>query len=175
MWECICDCGNVKTTQGRYLIKGETKSCGCYNLECISARNKTHGDSHSKEHNAWTGIKQRCYDRNDKSYKNYGGRGITMCERWINSYENFLLDIGRAPTKKHSIERKKVNEGYSPDNCVWATSIEQANNTRKNHLITYRGETKTRAQWCRIFNIDYFKVRYRIQKGWNLDKAFLTP
>lgn len=136
-----------------------------------------HGEARkTKEYNIWSKMKSRCLNTNDKSFHDYGGRGITVCDSWSCSYSNFLHDMGRAPSPKHSIERIENDKGYSPDNCKWATRIEQANNTRVNRFVEYKGQTKTLSEWCRELNLNYDMVEGRLNKWkWNIIDAFEIP
>jgi hypothetical protein len=129
-WVCQCECGNQIITQGKSLRKGFTVSCGCFRVDLVAAKNTTHGKYGTPENRAWNSMKRRCYNSHSKDYENYGGRGITVCERWINSFENFLSDMGLRPSSQHSIDRKNVNGNYEPSNCKWATPIEQRHNRR---------------------------------------------
>ena len=108
---------------------------------------KTHGMSRTTEYQSWVDIKRRCFNPNDKGYPNWGGRGITVCDRWKNSFQNFFLDMGSRPTPKHSIDRIDNDGDYCPENCRWSTDVEQANNKRTNRLITIACVTLTIAQW----------------------------
>lgn len=152
-WNCICDCGNTKSISQSKLRSGETKSCGCLRSELSSIRVKTHGDYKSKEYNSWRAMIERCYNPKHKYYKNYGGRGISVCDRWRESYKNFLQDMGRAKTVEHSLDRKDNNIGYEPSNCRWATKQEQCDNKRSNIIFKYNNETLTASQIRRKFNI----------------------
>jgi hypothetical protein len=125
-FECKCDCGNIWIGNLFALRNGTTKSCGCYNLE----KKTTHNKKHTKEYRVWLNMKTRCYNPKDISYKNYGGRGIRVCDRWINSFENFYTDIGPKPNPEYSIDRIDVNGNYEPSNCKWSTIIEQNMNRR---------------------------------------------
>lgn len=129
-WECECDCGSVKSFYSANLRAGRTQSCGCLNKEASkgNVRRATHGKTLTPEYKVWQGMRQRCENSNDKSFDDYGGRGITVCDRW-QSFENFFEDMGKRPAG-FSIERKNVNLGYSSENCVWATSKEQNANRR---------------------------------------------
>ena len=127
-----CDCGTEKAVMGYDLRPGKTVSCGCHRRAAavISGhRNRRHGDHRTAEYRCWAGMKKRCNNPNDSSFTNYGGRGVTVCDRWM-SYENFLADMGRKPSATHSIDRREVNGNYEPGNCRWATPLEQALNKR---------------------------------------------
>lgn len=137
-WKCVCDCGKTIVTSGDNLKGGGTQSCGCLQLEVISRiaakHTRTHGEGRmtTPEYRCWQAIKTRCYNPKHKFYRLYGGMGVTICSRWLNSYENFLADMGRKPTPKHSIDRFPDPDGnYEPGNCRWATAKEQAGNKRK--------------------------------------------
>lgn len=134
-WECLCDCGNIKNICSKNFIDGSTKSCGCKIY-------KTHGMTGTVEYRSWAHAIGRCEDKNDKAYKNYGGRGIKVCERWRNSFENFFLDMGKRPSG-YSIERIDVNGNYEPLNCKWATTLEQSRNKRNTKKYDYKGEQLT--------------------------------
>ncbi len=161
-WLCQCTCGNQTVVVSRSLVHGDTKSCGCVRKEVTSARSKTHGKSRSKVYIAWLSMKDRCYNPNDTRYEDWGGRGITVCDRWLHSFENFLADMGEPPTPKHSLDRKETNGNYEPDNCRWATNHEQANNSRRCQYFTYEGETKTLSEWATFLGFKYRCLYSRI-------------
>lgn len=176
-FDCICDCGNEKAVPAQNLTGGITKSCGCLVADKARMRHLTHGESYhsgkTKEYRTWTSMKDRCSNPKSNMYYAYGGRGIKVCDRWANSYDNFLQDMGRAPSQKHSIERIDVNGNYEPTNCRWATRLEQMNNTRRSTLATFNGRTQSLSSWCRELGLSYHKVRQRIViLKWPASKAF---
>lgn len=173
--KCICDCGKNVTILFQSLKSGHTKSCGCLQKELAGTQSSTHGLRGTKEYQCWSHIKDRCLNLNNKRYSSYAGRGITMCERWIHSFENFLADMGFAPTPQHSIDRIDNMGNYEPGNCRWATDKEQGNNRRTSLIIEYNGSKKTLAQWCRELGLKYPAMQSRLSKGWPVNKAFETP
>lgn len=168
-WICKCNCGNTKSIVGYSLKRGSTKSCGCTQG---NRHGETIGGVHTKEYMAWARTKAKCQVKSHHAYKWYGGRGISMCKRWLDSYENFLSDMGRAPSKKHSLGRIDNDGNYEPSNCRWETHIQQVNNTRANRRIEYQNEIKTIAEWSRHLGMSYGLIRDRISKNWPLDKVF---
>jgi len=166
-WLCQCDCGRSHQVKSNVLISGDSTSCGCFKREQFTAtqRRTTHGCRYTTEYKIWDGIKQRCLNSNDKAYPMYGGRGITICERWLQSFDNFLSDIGPRPDADHTIDRIDNDGPYSPDNCRWATWHEQNNNQRSNRLLEYNGRTLTMAQWARVLGINYKTFKWAIHRG----------
>jgi len=138
-WNCVCSCGKERTLDQTSLLREKTKSCGCKKSLYISNAIMIHGDASkglkTKEYRTWLGMKRRCYNSNRKDYKDYGGRGIKVCDRWLHSFQNFLSDLGRAPTPRHSIDRKNNDGNYEPSNCQWATDKEQQNNRRPRRRV----------------------------------------
>lgn len=131
-WVCVCDCGALVRVSSNHLNDFRViKSCGCYARERAKTLSRTtHGMTGTPEHRAWDGLKQRCLNPNNPEYPNYGGRGITVCDRWLHGFENFLADVGLRPTHRHSIDRVNNDRGYEPGNVRWATAAEQARNRR---------------------------------------------
>lgn len=157
-WICRCDCGNETTVYSSNLLRGITKSCGCYR----SDRLKTHGATKSRLYRIWCTMKARC--KSDQ-YEFYHGRGITVCDEWLNSFQAFYdWAIGNGYKDDLSIDRIDNNKGYHPQNCRWATAKEQANNTRKNIRIEFDGYVHTLAEWSTIVSIPYATLYYRIVK-----------
>jgi hypothetical protein len=143
-WFCRCDCGKDVVVRADNLLAGETRSCGCYHLDMLRWRSRTHGDTVgyklSKEYRVWMNMKGRCLYSKHTSYKNYGGRGVRVCKRWLNSFEDFLADVGRAPGPEYTIDRIDNDGNYEPGNVRWATWAQQTNNKRKHK--TKRTKTK---------------------------------
>jgi len=174
-WECICDCGNQKTVRQADLKSGKTQSCGCLQKEIARSSNIKHGQADSPEYGIWLGVKQRCLNPNFRFFKDYGGRGIKVCDRWFD-FANFLQDMGKRPTPKHTIERVNNDGDYEPNNCCWATRKEQSNNQRKTILLTYQGKTKSLSQWCEELNLNPGTIKARIRRfKWSTEKAFEMP
>lgn len=173
-WECLCECGNITIVGTSQLRPNRTTSCGCFQKEAVRNASLTHGMSSSAEYRTWNKIRERCYNERDKRYSDYGGRGITMCEEWRNSFEAFYRDMGKRPSSSHSIDRKDNNKGYDKENCRWATRIEQANNKRNNAIYELNGKVKTLAGWCRELHLNYDFVQQRLSRGWSFEKAIVS-
>jgi hypothetical protein len=167
---CQCDCGNQTTVYKHSLLAG-TKSCRCLAKEIST----THGVSKTRIYNIWQSMKQRCLDKNCNTFGRYGGRGINVCDRWIESFDNFLKDMGQLPTPNHSIDRIDNNGNYEPSNCRWATVEQQARNRRSNRRIFYKNQELILVEWCEKLAIPYKTTLGRILSGWNPERAFETP
>lgn len=167
-WLCRCECGVLKTRIRNVLTNGSSKSCGC-------SKNVTHGMTKTDEHNIWLGIKRRCYNPHANHYDRYGGRGITVCERWRESFINFYIDMGTRPSKNHSIHRINNDGDYEPSNCRWATLKEQQRNTIRSRWLTFRGITMTSAEWAEKLGIRYGLLTGRLRKGWDVEKCLMKP
>jgi hypothetical protein len=135
-WYCKCDCGNFKVAQSNNLKAGNVRSCGCLAQEKAAVLNLTHGLTKTKEFKAWDSMKQRCLNPKNPSYIHYGGRGITICDRWLLSFESFYVDMGLSPSINHSVDRIDVNGNYEPGNCKWSTAREQRLNQRPRQKTT---------------------------------------
>lgn len=170
-WECQCDCGSIKVIYGANLRRGLSQSCGCLHREKVTL----HGMSNSPERNSWEKMISRCYDSSHNSYKNYGARGISVCERWRNSFIDFLADVGRKPTPEHSLDRKKNDGNYEPDNVRWATRLEQNRNMRKTRFIEYGGIRKSLSEWSEDLNMKKSTIRQRLNSGWTEEQALTLP
>ena len=166
-WFFKCDCGNEKVFFVNSVKQGNSKSCGCLKIEKATI----HGMEGTKTYKSWNAMKTRCLNKNDKGYKNYGGRGITICPEWM-KFENFYKDMGERP-KDRSIDRIDNDGNYNKENCHWATRTEQQNNKRNNRFLTYQGKTQNIKQWSEELNIKAKTIGTRIHRGWN-DKKILT-
>ena len=173
-WFCRCDCGGSAIVNTSNLIKGNTLGCGCVRRERTGDANRRHGATKSTEYKVWLSMRQRCHQKNNKSYHRYGGRGIRICKRW-QSFENFLADMGRRPSQRHTLDRRDNDGNYEPSNCRWATSRVQANNTSRNRKITIRGKSMNLNQWCRHFKVRRLRVHKRLAAGWPVLAAFTRP
>ena len=180
-WLCRCDCGKEKIVRGDGLRGGDTKSCGCLQKEkasiyCKKFKTK-HGhdtrDGKSKTYASWQQMVQRCTNPSNKSYCNYGGRGITVCGRW-GKFENFLEDMGEVP-EGHQIDRIDNNGNYCKSNCRWATRKEQGRNKRNNLFITYKGKTQLLVECAEQLGVKYYTLWSRLSRGWSIERALTTP
>jgi len=173
---CICDCGNTCNVRRQDLRRGHTKSCGCLMPELTIKMNTTHNMAHSKLYKVHASMMQRCYNKNNKGYKNYGGRGIYVCKEWEN-FEGFVEWALSSNYQEGLLIERINNDGpYSPENCKWATSEYQNNNKRSNRIITFDGKTMTWAQWARFIGISRSTLVGRLTiLGWSIEKALTTP
>lgn len=171
LWRCKCDCGGQVDALASNLRSGNTTSCGCHRRNATSARRLTHGLSTTRAYSLWQNMMRRCYEASNPAYPNYGGRGITVCERW-HDFAAFFADMGERPTGK-SLDRRDNSLGYSPLNCRWATKKEQMNNKRDNVLATIDGVTQTVAQWAEQSGIPAARIRARRRIGWGDNKLLL--
>lgn len=162
------------------LIRGFTRSCGCLGAETRVTSNTTHG--HRKRNGnatqvyaAWCSMKNRCHNATADRYDRYGGRGIKICDRWLESFENFLADMGEPPSPQHSLDRIDVNGNYEPSNCRWATQKEQSNNKQSSRKVTIDGITLTAKEWSERSGVPYKTVWHRLGAGWESKRAVFEP
>lgn len=171
---CQCSCGNQVTVRGNSLRSGNTTSCGCVHKAMIGKLNFKHGLKRGREYSSWQMMIDRCTNKNSKSWNSYGGRGITVCNRW-KDFSKFYQDMGERP-ENHTLERIDNNLGYSLENCKWATVKEQNRNTRRTRLLEINGVTKCVTDWCDYFGINKRTVSNRINRGkWPVELAITTP
>lgn len=167
-WLCVCDCGNLVEVRGTNLRYGQTKSCGCLNKDVITI----HGKSNSRLHRIWSHMKTRCYNTNSKNYKDYGGRGIAVCDEWKDNFQafyNWSMVNGYDDTL--TIDRIDVNGNYEPNNCRWITNEEQQHNKRCCLYFTVKGKTKCLSEWVKYYNLNYETVRSRLKNNWSIERA----
>lgn len=166
-WRCVCDCGNEHVTTMNALRRGLVSSCGCFRREHSRTKATTHGCSRggSSEYGIWAAMKRRCLNPNVRAWKDYGGRGITVCDRWRNDFAAFLEDMGPRPPGR-TLERVDNDKNYSPDNCVWEDRSGQARNTRGNRIVTFRGRQMTVIEACESSGLPPSTVYPRINRGW---------
>lgn len=174
-WRCRCECGNEFIADGNCIRRGSATSCGCDNSEKLC----DHGMSKPEhpQHWAWivwSGMRRRCYTVSDSAYNRYGGRGIKICDAWLESVRQFYADMGDRPTPKHTIERIDNNGNYEPGNCVWATRAEQTENQRSTKLLTFQGESLSISKWARRLGISRRTLSRRIASGWTVEQALHT-
>lgn len=171
LWRCRCDCGNESIVTTANLKSGNSTTCGCG-----KRRKAIHGMIHTRLYATWSHLVDRCRNEHNKSFANYGGRGIKVCAEWLNSFEAFRdWALANGYTDKLTIERIDVNGNYCPENCCWASLKEQANNRRNNHKETYNGETHTIAEWAEITGIAVQTIYQRLHRGWTIEQALTTP
>lgn len=171
-WVCLCTCGKTKSVRSDHLSLGKVSSCGCLASDEAAKRNTQnakHRLCNTPTYKSWQSMRTRCLNKNSDKYANYGGRGIGICAEW-NSFEAFLSDMGERPDGC-TIDRKDNDLGYSPENCRWATSREQANNKRINVILECSGRSQTVAEWAREKGIGYQTLRKRLDIGWSVDRS----
>lgn len=166
----LCECGNKLVASMVDIRFGNTKSCGCITMERVSNLKRSHSMSNKREYRIFRGIIGRCYNKNTKSYFMYGGAGITVCERWRHSFENFFLDMGERPSPIHSIDRIDNNGSYSAENCKWSTPKEQARNRKSTKWIEHNGQTKSLQEWADLLCINRTNIAKKIKNGFCLSE-----
>jgi hypothetical protein len=173
-WLCDCDCGARVTVMRADLVSGNTKSCGCLLRDKRPFMRRTHGQRHTPTYDVWNNMKRRCYDPTNHAYRHYGGRGIYVCDPWLESFENFLRDMGHKPADR-TLGRKDNDGPYTPENCRWETAYEQQANTRRNVWVEFQGERMIMFEAIRRAGLTVGVVYQRLRNGWTLDKALSTP
>ena len=175
-YRCKCKCGNYATHTRYELVKGIVVSCGCHKTAIFIERNTSHGLSGTPEYITLGSMKERCYNPNNSAYKNYGGRGIKICDRWLgkDGPTNFLSDMGKRPAKM-TIDRIDNNGDYEPNNCRWVTRKQQLINRRNNIYLTIYDEKRCVTEWCSIFGLNPSGIRCRFQNGWAPEVAIFAP
>src|ERR1700685_582097 len=168
---CICECGTQKSILKRTLRCGTSKSCGCYRDIRTRETHTKHGKCETKAYWCWSKIIMRCHNPKDKRFKDYGAKGITVCDEWRSSFESFYRDMGDPPSKNHSIDRISSTGNYEITNCKWATPLEQSSHISTNRIFTIGNETTHISEWCRRKNINLSTVRARLKKGMNIEEA----
>ena len=176
-WLCKCDCGNETVVRGANLKKGHTQSCGCLQKEKVT----THGLKKTRLYVVWRDIKLRCFNPNANNFKDYGAKGVVMCEEWRNDFKAFY-DWAKANGYDEkalrgecTIDRIDTNGNYEPNNCRWTDNLTQQNNKKNNRFLTYNGETHTIAEWSRILNIKTYVLYSRLYSGWSVEQILTTP
>jgi hypothetical protein len=177
--ECLCDCKTIIVVSFKSLRTGNTQSCGCFRSDYVAAKNRKHGcgvrGNRSQEYGHWKAMRSRCNNKNCAKYERYGGRGITICERW-NDFTKFMEDMGPIPSKKHSLDRYPNRNGnYEPGNVRWATSSEQTRNRDCTKRILYEGELVPLVEVAEKHGIHPGRLAWRLKKNWSLEKALTVP
>lgn len=181
-WLCRCECGEEIEVRGSHLVERRVQSCGCLardNCAEVGRRsggwNKTHGASHTPTCRTWAGMVRRCTDQGHESYQDYGGRGIKVCDRWL-QYENFVADMGERPDGMTLDRYPDMNGNYEPSNCRWATNREQQTNKRNNVLLAFEGRTQTMVEWAEEIGLSPKTLWHRLNTcGWSAEKALSEP
>lgn len=176
MWTCKCSCGNIIDVFQGNLLRGYSKSCGCIGKKHRAKSRTSHGLSKTRIYSIWCEMKKRCYKENDPAFRRYGGRGISVCDEWNNSFLSFYKwSMNNGYNDSLTIDRIDNDGNYCPTNCRWASKKEQSRNTSKTIRISIGGETKSLSDWCDALHISSSTVRKRISDGWSEEDALLTP
>lgn len=178
-WRCRCQCGALHLVVGGKLRRGEVKSCGCAKSGWCRSANLTHGAAQrgklTPEYRVWSNMIDRCERVTNERFERYGGRGISVCARWRESFANFLADVGLRPSSEHTLDRKNNDGNYEPKNVRWATRTEQNQNKRNNINLTWNGETHCLREWARRMKIGYLTLYNRHRSGWSTEQTLTTP
>ena len=174
-WKCQCSCGNIAIVCSDNLRKGLAKSCGCLRKESLAKRNTTHGMTKTHEYQTWARMIARCQNFTNSDFKDYGGRGIDICQEWRNDFMAFFNYIGKRPSPEHSVDRINNDGNYEPGNVKWSLPTQQANNKRYNRLITINNTTMNVTEWAQKIGINPRTIFSRLQRNWPPEKAVLHP
>lgn len=173
----VCDCGKEVVSDHWPVKAGKRQSCGCARSALVSRALRRHGHApagdQSPEYRSWVHMKGRCQNKSNGSWARYGGRGIKVCERWSESFAAFLLDMGPRPSSEHSLDRIDVNGNYEPNNCRWATGVEQQRNKRSTRLVFAFGRKMSLAEACEVAGVDYKLAHGRLADGWSVERALI--
>ena len=175
VWLCKCDCGNEKEIPAANLKSGRTTSCGWYSRG-LKRKTGTHGMTNTRIFHEWQSMLQRCNNPNNQRYEDYGGRGIKVCDEWIDNFVSFYeWSMDNGYDEILTLDRKDVDGDYSPDNCRWVTNLEQQSNKRNNRVIECNGEKYILNEWARITGLNAQTIAWRIDRGWSVEEALYTP
>lgn len=176
MWRCLCDCGVIKDIDSGSIRSGHTRSCGCLHDEAAKYSHRIHGKKGTRLYRIYQGMMNRCNNPNQPAYKNYGSRGIRVCEQWI---EDFMSFYNWAMTHGYSddltLDRIDVNVGYSPENCRWISRKEQSLNRTDNHIVEFNGEAHPITEWAQMNGLTYPAISKRLKRGWPVEYALTLP
>ena len=167
---CKCECGNIGLVVAAKLKNGWSSSCGCFSREKQRDVHTIHGWSKTSTYSTWIKIRDRCQNKEAAKYPDYGGRGISVCERW-QKFQNFLADMGEKPGPEYSLDRIDNDGDYRPENCRWADAKTQSNNRRSNRFIEFDGERKTIAQWADETGLSQHMIFKRLERGWSIERT----
>lgn len=177
LWNCRCDCGTICEVAGSYMRCGHTASCGCFRAIATAQNKTTHGMTSGGRkqgtYRSWQDMKQRCLNKHNMHYRNYGGRGITVCKRWLDSFDDFFSDMGTCPDG-YTLDRVKNSGNYEPGNCKWNDYYGQGANKRNNVFLTHNEKQQTISQWARELGMPLSTIQGRLRRGLSVDKC-LTP
>ena len=178
LWDCLCDCGEVVLVDSHTLTRGQKKACGIggHNWNRILAdRPRTPAKSNSSEYSSWQKMKTRCLNPRSQKYPDYGGRGITIHQPWVDSFDSFLADMGLKPTPRHTVERTDNDGNYEPGNCRWATGPEQRRNQRRSFYVEWEGRRLLLVDIASEMGLSYSAIAGRLKNGWDIERALTTP
>lgn len=175
LWKTLCRCGISRDLRKIDFDSVFSFECGCVRSIPVDNPKPSSELRESPEFNAWSSMKKRCLNSRHKRWSDYGGRGITVCDRWIMSFYNFLADMGERPSAFHSLDRIDNNGNYDPSNCRWATRQQQNGNTRYNHFVSYNGQTLCVAALERELGMPITSLKQRLARGWSIDDAVTVP